>query len=253
MSPEARLNGLALSVTVLAMFSIVVWAAPFLARYVEDNPTKFPVSFIATSAVSALTGWGLYRTLVSVMTKLAIRCNWLLKKVLGPLFLKGTWAGELSTKKGYVRVVIEQYEQTLSALVVRGHSYTPEGKLDATWHTKATQIDVSSGILYCFYLVNVVKKHHPVEAIGCLDFDREGPAAPPRTMSGYSIDSDAGLDFPPDEAKTLKIVYEKLTRIDDKLLPWEVALERLPELRKRVLERSAGIARPKLDDAPVGA
>lgn len=223
MSPETRLHATALSITVAVMLPLVGLVVPWLEAHQALDVT----SFIVANALTVLTGGTLYKLLVSEMTKRARRWNRILKAYLGPRFVKGTWAGTLSTKTGEFRWVVEQYEQTLSSLIVKGQSYLRDGTFDASWETKAADVDAQKGSLYCLYSVDVNGKPNPVMAMGHLKFDRQGADAPPRRLSGYSIDVDAGLSLPPNGPKNIKIVYDQLIKLDDELLPWSDALSQI--------------------------
>jgi hypothetical protein len=179
------------------------------------------------SSVGFLGSLGLYRVLAVALTVLANKWTWLLRLVLGPRFLRGTWIGRLRTKTGQPRLVVEHYDQTLSSLVIRGQSFLTSRELDATWYTHAAQIDEHSGVLYCFYSSNVLAKHYPVEGIGCLTFDRADSGMAPTGMSGYSIDSDAGLDLPEEKRNMIKMIYERLSKESDDLITFDEAKRRL--------------------------
>ena len=74
-----------------------------------------------------------------------------------------------------------------------------------------------------FYSTNVVAKHYPVEGIGCLSFDRADSSVAPTGMSGYSIDSDAGLNLPEDKRDKVKMIYELLSKESVDCIPFDKA------------------------------
>lgn len=214
MSPETRFHSYILSATVAVMAILAFKVVPLLGQ----NP-----DWALASSVGFISSLGLYRILAVALTALANKWTWLLKLVLGPRFLRGTWIGRLRTKTGQLRLVVEHYDQTLSSLVIRGQSFKPSRELDATWHTQAAQIDERNGVLYLFYSTNVVAKHYPVEGIGCLEFDRADSNVAPIGMSGYSIDSDAGINLPAEKRDKVKMIYERLSKESAELIPFDKA------------------------------
>jgi len=227
MTPEARFHSYVVAGTIGVMFFVVFYILPKAAPHSGSEKA-------AISAIAILGSFGFYRLLAVALSWLGNRWLPLQKFLLGPEFVGGTWIGKLRTKTGRKTYIVEHYEQTLSSLVIRGRSFKPNRELDATWHTHSAQIDAKTGVLYVFYATNVARKNYSVEGIGRLEFDRERPDAGPKTMSGYSIDSDAGLEIAADES--IKIIYEELHKLDDRLIPMKEAKTRAFD---RYAERSA--------------
>src|SRR5262245_12471435 len=119
MHPVEKFHFYVVTATLILMFAGLRVG---LAQVPHDQPT----TAIAGVVVTAFGSWGLYRTLAAACMFLMHKWDWLLKQVLGPEFLKGTWVGFVRTKTGAPRLIVEKYEQSLYSLVVRGWSFLPD-------------------------------------------------------------------------------------------------------------------------------
>lgn len=206
-SPQTRFHSVVVAITVFVMFAGVTGAAAFLQNLTFRSTT-------IGGFVAALSSVGVYRLLALGLIWLMEHSDGMMKFVLGPYFVKGTWIGRVRTKTGKPRLIVEKMEQTLYHVTVFGWSFTPDGIEDANWKTESAQINAVAGELFCFYLINVPYKHNPVEALGRLQFDRPSERKGPKRMTGYTVDTDA----------TSKLRYDDLRKLSDKLLDVPTAL-----------------------------
>lgn len=88
-----------------------------------------------------------------------------------------------------------------------------------------------------FYGVNVLRKLYEVEGIGVLQFDRPSNGEGPRTMTGYGLDTDAGMELEKWKKEGVglgedfsgKLIFEEYRKISNKLLP-------VSEAKRKALE-----------------
>jgi hypothetical protein len=184
-----------------------------ISTAIELINTTGTKQYISAIIISGLGSIGVYRLTTLLITWLLSRWEFLLKIVLGPYYLKGTWVGVMRTKQGRKLYIVEKYEQSLSNLTARGWSYTLEGQLESNWTTEAIQIDPHKGEAFFFHSVNVPYKENVLESLGKLQFDRKNERSGPHRMNGYFVDTDT----------TVKLQYETLNKISDFLLDLDSA------------------------------
>lgn len=208
MSPETRLHGVVLGITVAFMFFVVTKGQAFLAE-LDD------AGLLIGAGVAFLVSVGFYKSLAATLLLLLRHVGILKKWILGPSYLEGTWAGILIGKTGLRRIIVEHYEQNPFELVVRGKSFTEDGAPHAEWYTLSTRIEEQQGILYCFYQTRILHRPAPVDGIGRLTLLRSRPNQASSRMSGHVVDTDNGVAMPINE----------LMKLSDDMLPWSEAID----------------------------
>lgn len=86
MSPAAKFNALLASITVMIMFSLIVYGAPSLHQLGGTYPVALTAGALVASA-------GLYRLMSLALRWLMERWQWLNKRILGAHYMHGTWLG----------------------------------------------------------------------------------------------------------------------------------------------------------------
>lgn len=232
MRPEIRFHSTIVVLTVAVMYLLVTR----FAKQVGQTPQSLGL-WLVLSAASSL---GFYRALSIVLAWIIEHSSFAMRLVMGPYYLHGTWIGILWTKTRNPRIVVEHYDQSLTNLSIRGQSFKPNGELNATWYTHSAQIQPEKGLLHCFYGVNVLRKLYEVEGIGVLQFDRPSNGEGPRTMTGYGLDTDAGMELEKWKSEGVglgedfsgKLIFEEYRKISNKLLPVDEAKRKALEAYK---------------------
>jgi hypothetical protein len=230
MRPEVRFHSTIVVLTIAVMYILITR----FAQQVDTSPQNQSLwLWLLLSAASSL---GFYRALTIVIGWVIEHSEVAMRLVMGPYFVRGTWIGILWTKTRKPRVVVEHYDQTLASLSVRGQSFKPDGELNAAWYTHSAQIQPEKGLIHCFYGVNVPRKLYEVEGIGVLQFDRPSSGGGPRAMTGYGLDTDAGMELEKwkseggmAEGFSGKLIFEEYRKISGKLLPMDEAKQRALE------------------------
>lgn len=206
-TPHEKLHKDAVFATVFVMFALLSWLIPEARSWAGRPGAPREVIWLGTALAASLSSRPIYTLIAKLLVSIARSKIWMKRRYLGREFLHGTWFGILRTKRGHLRVYVEQYDQELDGLTIRGTSFRlPEPgfqpdletkpelfRQDATWITRATRVNPQSGDLYCFYENNVVRKHYPVLAVGHFNIDY-GADNFPAELRGYAIDVDAGIE-----------------------------------------------------------
>lgn len=169
---------------------------------------------IAVKVVSAPVFFMLFTKLIVAVIS---RWTWLFKLIMGKYYLRGTWAGVITTASGKKLIFVEHYDQTTIGLTIRGRSYlTNTTGYDAQWSTLCAAINENHHYYYLY-------QTHVVSGSGSNDV-RYGIGRFSITSRSENDDSPLRLDgFATDEYHNSSLTYVTVERIGDKLLDFDVA------------------------------
>jgi FlaA1/EpsC-like NDP-sugar epimerase len=92
-----------------------------------------------------------YKTFVFLIFFLGKRIALIKKLMLGNEYLDGTWIGHYRGVSGNIRYFIEEIEQNLDSIKIRGKSFNEDMELNSTWNSEAVNVDGKSGTLTYTY------------------------------------------------------------------------------------------------------
>jgi hypothetical protein len=206
MTPETRFHSYVLGITVSLMFIVIQLLIPVLqqARHVVALQ-RFESLFGAVAVF--LGSLGAYR-LVAVAIKWFLgRSAWLRSKLLGPFYLEGTWVGYFVGKDQNVYLLVEQHEQDLATLKVKGRYFTTDGVERGYWESDASIVDADAGTLSYSYYFHPMYESGVKQGLAVFSFVRNRKSAPPHLMHGYSANLTDSERSPATEKKLPKKLF----------------------------------------------
>jgi hypothetical protein len=206
MKPIEKLNGLAVTITVMLMLPVVGWIVPLAQKQSESHAFLLPVIALLTTA-------GTYRVL-SISIGAVISCDERLRAlVLGPSYMHGTWVGWFRGHTGELRFMIEHFVQDFDSLVITGRSFTESGDTHGYWSSDAVSINSKKGELMFTYVFDVISNKASTSGVHRSLFERRSARKPPTGLAGFAHD----LNDPTRIAVTSKKVSSELLRWEDAL------------------------------------
>jgi len=169
------------SLTVIIMYGLLTRILPEIQQWMAG---EWGVQFIIT----LLSSIGVYKGLSSLLNLLMSQSTSIKKLVLGGYYMEGTWVGYFIGHDGDKRYIVETFEQDLESLVIRGRSFTSDGKAHANWCSESTSIDVIRGRLTYTYSCDILKNKVTHHGIGVFHFERSGKKRAPSGIQGFVAD-----------------------------------------------------------------
>lgn len=186
MNPETRFHSTVVALVIPIMYFSLRFLLPRLA------PASTPAA-VGQAALALLASLGAYKVLAQVFTVALRRIRRLKRWVLGPAYLEGTWVGYFIGDDGTLEYAVETIEQDLSSLVLKGASYSADGRLHARWETSSARVDAVKGTLSYSHVCDVMGAAVPHQGIGVFDLRRSASTAPADEIEGYSADLTSGI------------------------------------------------------------
>jgi hypothetical protein len=109
------------------------------------------------------------------------------KAVFGNEYLEGTWIGAYGAAPNK-RFTIENFEQTIDGIVIRGYAFTESDVLHARWTSRAVAFDATSGNLTYSYDCDLLASKISHQGIAFFSANRKGVRAAAHGLNGYSAD-----------------------------------------------------------------
>lgn len=205
MKPIIKIQQIALSLTLAILLSLWIIALDMK----EIMNLHIGIKIIG-ALISALSSIGIYRILISLLSLLLENILCFKKWVYGADYLEGTWIGFYIGAKGLVRYMIEEYEQGLDGLIIRGKSFDENLKYHTSWVSTSSNVDSISGRVSFMYETYSIKDDKNNNGIAFFNFERENRNDPPTMLIGFSSDLFlAGKRLPAIEIKLDKKVSMK--------------------------------------------
>lgn len=93
-------------------------------------------------AVTTIASAAIISTATEATAAFLSSMTWLFKLVMGDQYIRGTWAGTISTEGGSRVLFVEHYDQTTIGLTIRGWNfYTVGSQYHAWWTTQCAVLD----------------------------------------------------------------------------------------------------------------
>lgn len=183
MKPIIKIQQIALSFTLIILLSF--WTGAFSIQSIIELQIGLK---IIGALITALSSIGIYRILISLLSSLLENNSYFKKWVYGADYLEGTWIGFYIGTKGLVRYMIEEYEQSLDGLIIRGKSFDENLKYHTSWVSTSSNIDSVSGRVSFMYETYSIKDDKNNNGIAFFNFERENRNTPPTILIGFSSD-----------------------------------------------------------------
>lgn len=181
MSATNKYHLLISSLTVILMYLLLMQLLPQAQQWAESEPQ-------VQLLVTILSSIGIYKGLSSLLNFLMSQSVFIKKLVLGGYYMEGTWVGYFIGHAGDKRYVVETFEQDLESLVIRGRSFTSDGKAHANWCSESSSIDILRGKLTYTYSCDILTNKVTHHGIGVFQFDRAGKSKAPSSIQGFVAD-----------------------------------------------------------------
>lgn len=188
MKPAARFNMIVTTATIFLMWAAFTKLLPWV------NNWWAPLATILSSVA-------VFRGFAAILAWMLEHSIFLKARVFGPYFMHGTWVGHFIGRAGDRRYVVEHFEQTLHALIIRGRSYAEDGSTHANWTSEAAAVDAERGRLIYTYSCDVIQRGVVLQGVGVYHLERLDQTAPPTGIDGYVADLLDGIRIPSCERK----------------------------------------------------
>ena len=207
MNPERKLQTYVVTATVFVMYALITNVLPMISG----------LSWIPSGLLAIASTVGTYHLLSTGLDYLSRRNSKVMKHILGPSYLHGTWRGSFSVKDHGSVTTVEHFEQTLSELKIRGWAFLKDGSTYSQWRSTAVSINAPDGSLTFAYDCDSYYSDSPsFNGIALFQFDRTGVHRAPTDLYGYTAD----LDGKPDDRfeNRMKKVSESLVKFEEVLV-----------------------------------
>jgi len=215
MKPAAKFSMIVTTVTVFITWLTLTKIVPII------TPSWAPVAAVLSSVA-------VYRLLAWALAWLIEHWMWLKSFVFGPYFMQGTWVGHFVGRAGDIRYVVEQFEQTIDGLQIRGQSFTETGETHANWTSEAATIDAERGRLIYAYSCDILTRGVVLQGVGVFQFDRADQFSAPTAIEGHVADLVDGIR-----------IHTLEHKIGPQLVSFTEALSDARRLTKEVYEKRA--------------
>lgn len=183
MKPIIKVHQISISITVLLLLSI--WTLIYSLKSVSDSAVWVKCISVLIACFSSV---GIYKLIILTLTGLLQKCNCIKKWIFGNSYMEGTWVGFYIGNSGEVRYIIENYEQDLEGLTIRGKSYDENYKYHTNWTSSSSNIDVEKGRVSYMYETYSIKDRNNNNGIAFFNFERDNKTSPPKSIIGFSSD-----------------------------------------------------------------
>ncbi|WP_295937289.1 hypothetical protein [uncultured Alistipes sp.] len=208
-----RIQQIAISITILLLLSL--WTIAYSTQHIVDSEIAIKIIAIVIACLSSV---GFYRLCISLLSSAINKCPVFKKLIYGADYLEGTWIGFYIGAKGLVRYMVEEYEQNLNRLTIRGKSFDENLNYHSHWTSTSSSIDSVAGRVSFMYETNSVKDDKINSGIAFFNFERESGTTAPKMLLGFSSDLFlAGkrlpaIEFKLDRKVSLKEALEEAVR-----------------------------------------
>ena len=161
--------------------------------YLEENPTLGLI-------LGGLISFGSYRIILKAVELLFLNIKFVKRKILGNIYLEGTWVGCYIGLDNQPKFFIECFEQTLDELIIRGRCFREDYIFKGTWTSDTVIIDEKKGSISYTYETDMIGNVHKNQGLAVFSFVRSEKAKAPTKMFGYSSDI-----FVPRKTKSLEV------------------------------------------------
>lgn len=177
MRPESKFQTYTLTAMTFIVFSIWIGLSKI---------TQLPewLKLITTTLMT----FGVYKLVVLTCYGIMRKYKIVKKFILGPYYLDGIWVGYYIGASNNVRYIIENYEQEIDSLVIRGKSFNENLNYHSTWTTDTVNIDAKKGKLMYMYDVDAINDISNNVGIASFKFERENQYKAPVMLMGFSAD-----------------------------------------------------------------
>jgi hypothetical protein len=143
-----------------------------------------PIGSLAVGTVASL---GLYRAISAALLGVFRRSLWFRRRILGPVFLEGTWVGFLA-HGGSHHFTVEWIDQESGETKIAGREFDASGHAYATWKSAASSVDVGNSRLTYAYSCDIFVQNSGHNGLAVFELVPRGKRKPPHVLDGYSAD-----------------------------------------------------------------
>jgi len=222
MDNEGKFNMIVVTLTTALMFVGITWVSTK-----TDLPSQ---NYLVSLVVSALASIGTYFSITKALKWLLKRSRKIRKIILGPSYLDGTWVGYLVDENGKAFLIVEQYEQDIDGLVIRGSSYNFDELKESRWVSKMCNLDALKGVITYNFECVTVKKGTTFEGVGDFQLCRTAKTEPPCEIQGLIYDFISS-------SENAKVVEE--VKLDSSVVEFEAVKKAKAFWKERTEKRSA--------------
>jgi len=108
--------------------------------------------------------------------------------ILGNLYMEGTWVGCYISLNSEPVFYIENFEQTIDALIIRGRCYHSNNSFKGSWTSTNVIINEKEGIMRYTYETDMVNNLYKNQGIAIFNFVRTEKNSAPKALIGYASD-----------------------------------------------------------------
>lgn len=130
---------------------------------------------------------GTYRMILKTVELIIIKVPFIKRIVFGNIFLEGKWIGCYKGISGNPNYYIEDFEQDLNGLVIRGKCFD-DTMFKGTWISEKVIIDDIKGKLSYTYETDMVYNTHKNQGFSVFNFLRAHASEAPNQLIGFSSD-----------------------------------------------------------------
>ena len=143
---------LSVTITVLLMYSGVIWVHPLVEGYPE-------IKFLGTVILSV----ALYRLVASGAYFVLSKSLWLRKQVLREEFIEGTWVGKI--RRDPIEYTVEEYRFRNGVIEIEGRSFLEDKSPRSHWNSTAVGLDIGNRKLVYAYECRTEGKERSPEGV----------------------------------------------------------------------------------------
>jgi hypothetical protein len=139
-------------------------------------------------AIAGLSSVGAYRLLLRILVFLIQKSPRIRRWMLGAEHLEGVWAGYNIQPDGDTFLVVERFEQSIDDLVIRGDSYSLDGRHVTNWEAEIYNTDSEKGTLAYNFNCRTLAKGKTFKGTAHFNFQRPKKEAPTSCIQGFVYD-----------------------------------------------------------------
>jgi len=174
-------NSIVIFLTTAIMFVVITTLVSL-----SDVDSFSPLTGVAIAALSSV---GAYRLLLRFLIFLIQKSPRVRKWILGSEHLEGVWAGyNIQPDSGDTFLVIERFEQSIDDLVIRGDSYSLDGRHVTNWEAEIYNADPKSGTLAYNFNCRTLAKGTTFKGTAHFNFQRPRKEVPTSCIQGFVYD-----------------------------------------------------------------
>ncbi|NMG04931.1 hypothetical protein [Azoarcus taiwanensis] len=222
MESEGKFHLIVVTLTVALMFAGITWVS---------TKTNLPAqNYLVSLSVSVLASIGTYFSTSRVLRWLLRRNKQVRRIILGPSYLDGTWVGYLVDEDKQVFLIVEQYEQDVDGLVIRGSSYNLEETRESRWVSKMCNLEPKKGLISYSFECVTIRRGITFEGFGDFQLCRTAKTEPAVEIQGLIYDFISS-------SENAKLVEE--IKLESNVLEFEAVRKAKEFWRERAMNRGA--------------